>query len=142
MIKNNLNRREFFRSWVVSSQTFNSRAALTSDIRAETYRPLIGRTLRSCPAPLFTCALPSSHHELRRANNCRIGERDGAMESNNEMQSFAARYNTFTIPHQLSKRRASAQSKKKGAAGNTVEWPHERPTPEDVSVIMTISNRA
>ena len=57
------------------------------------------------------------------------------MERNKEMQSFAARLNTFQIAHQLSKRRASSQasSKKKGA-GNTVEWPHERPSGEEVSI--------
>lgn len=53
---------------------------------------------------------------------------------NNEMHSFSARLNTFHIPHQLSKRRASSQSikKKVGGGGNTLEWPHERPSAEDV----------
>ena len=62
------------------------------------------------------------------------------MERNKEMQSYAARLNTFQIAHQLSKRRASAQtssSKKKGA-GNAVEWPHERPSGEEVSEAMLV----
>ena len=50
---------------------------------------------------------------------------------NTDMQTCAARLRTFETAHQLSKRRASSQaSKKKGA--NTVEWPHARPTPQDV----------
>lgn len=50
---------------------------------------------------------------------------------NREMQAQAMRLHTFQTVHQLSKRRASAQtSKKKGA--NTVEWPHDRPAPEEV----------
>ena len=51
------------------------------------------------------------------------------------MQTFAARLASFQHPHHLSKRRASSQSsgsKKKGATAQTVEWPHERPSPEDV----------
>lgn len=57
------------------------------------------------------------------------------MEQNKEMQCFATRLDTFQIAHQLSKRRASAQTtstKKKGGA-NVVEWPHVTPKDEDVS---------
>lgn len=48
-----------------------------------------------------------------------------------EMQTYAARLKTFEQAQQLNKRRASSQtSKKKGA--NVAEWPHDRPTPEEV----------
>ena len=60
------------------------------------------------------------------------------MERNKEMQSFAARLNTFQIAHQLSKRRASSQaSAKKKGAGNAIEWPHERPAGEEVNMPST-----
>ncbi|KAK5175708.1 uncharacterized protein LTR77_000847 [Saxophila tyrrhenica] len=50
------------------------------------------------------------------------------------MHTFAARHNTFTIAHQLSKRRASQTNGKKKAAGaNVVEWTHEQPTGEDLA---------
>ncbi|EME46491.1 hypothetical protein DOTSEDRAFT_169130 [Dothistroma septosporum NZE10] len=44
-----------------------------------------------------------------------------------EMHSYLARLETFQQLHQLSKRRASSQSRKKNA--NTVQWPHEHPDP-------------
>jgi hypothetical protein len=47
-----------------------------------------------------------------------------------EMQSFASRVATFQQPHQLTKRRASSQGKKK--TQQTTEWPHEHPSPEEV----------
>jgi len=47
-----------------------------------------------------------------------------------DMQSFASRVATFQQPHQLSKRRASSQGKKKNQ--QTTEWPHEHPSPEEV----------
>jgi hypothetical protein len=54
------------------------------------------------------------------------------------MQAFVARYNTFTTPHNLGKRRASAQgSKKKAAGAHVVEWPHERPSGDDVSIALS-----
>ncbi|KAK3673216.1 hypothetical protein LTR78_006761 [Recurvomyces mirabilis] len=49
-----------------------------------------------------------------------------------EMQTYSARLNSFQIPHQLSKRRASSSSSKK-KGGNTVEWPHESPSPEELA---------
>ena len=54
------------------------------------------------------------------------------MERSKEMQCFASRLHTFQTAHQLSKRRASQQTKKKGGA-NVVEWPHDTPSGEDVS---------
>ncbi|KAK1060366.1 hypothetical protein LTR12_003681 [Friedmanniomyces endolithicus] len=50
------------------------------------------------------------------------------------MQAWATREATFQRPHQLSKRRASTTSKKKGANTNinTVEWTHELPTVEQL----------
>jgi hypothetical protein len=47
-----------------------------------------------------------------------------------DMQSFASRVATFQQPHQLTKRRASSQGKKK--TQQTTEWPHESPSPEEV----------
>ncbi|KAK4569471.1 hypothetical protein LTR86_003234 [Recurvomyces mirabilis] len=49
-----------------------------------------------------------------------------------EMQTYSARLTSFQIPHQLSKRRASSSSSKK-KGGNTVEWPHESPSPEELA---------
>lgn len=46
------------------------------------------------------------------------------------MQSFAARVATFQQPQQLGKRRASSQGKKK--TQQTIEWPHQQPSPEEV----------
>ncbi|GAB7366251.1 hypothetical protein MBLNU230_g7809t1 [Neophaeotheca triangularis] len=48
-----------------------------------------------------------------------------------DKHSFADRLSTFQHPHQLSKRRASSQTKAKKA--NTVEWPHQRPAPEELA---------
>jgi hypothetical protein len=47
-----------------------------------------------------------------------------------DMRTFASRVATFQQPHQLSKRRASSQGKKKNQ--QTTEWPHENPSPEEV----------
>jgi hypothetical protein len=47
-----------------------------------------------------------------------------------DMRTFASRVATFQQPHQLSKRRASSQGKKKNQ--QTTEWPHEHPSPEEV----------
>jgi hypothetical protein len=47
-----------------------------------------------------------------------------------DMQSYSVRLDTFLLPHQLSKRRASAQTAKKKTG--TVEWPHTLPAPEQV----------
>ncbi|KAK0347078.1 hypothetical protein LTR02_002530 [Friedmanniomyces endolithicus] len=51
------------------------------------------------------------------------------------MQAWATREATFKHPHQLSKRRASTTSKKKGAntQPNTVEWTHELPSVEQLA---------
>jgi hypothetical protein len=53
-----------------------------------------------------------------------------------EMQSFASRVATFQQPHQLTKRRASSQGKKK--TQQTTEWPHENPSPEEVCPFYTM----
>lgn len=55
-----------------------------------------------------------------------------------DMQSFASRVATFQQPHQLSKRRASSQGKKKNQ--QTTEWPHESPSPEEVCMRYVVSN--
>ncbi|EME83429.1 uncharacterized protein MYCFIDRAFT_81705 [Pseudocercospora fijiensis CIRAD86] len=43
-----------------------------------------------------------------------------------DMNSFAARLATFEQPHHLTT--SSNSNKRKGGNGNTVEWPHERPS--------------
>ncbi|KAK0316801.1 hypothetical protein LTR01_000552 [Friedmanniomyces endolithicus] len=50
------------------------------------------------------------------------------------MQAWVVREATFKQPHQLSKRRASTTSRKKGANAhpNTVEWTHELPSVEQL----------
>lgn len=53
------------------------------------------------------------------------------MAASPEMQTFAARLTSFEEAKQLSKRRASSQSSKRKNV-NTVEWPHERPSIEEV----------
>ena len=84
---------------------------------------------------------PATKHEFednRRHNqqHRRAGEIHSILTTNmadrisSEMQSFASRVATFQQPHQLSKRRASSQGKKK--AQQTAEWPHESPSPEEV----------
>ncbi|KAK0904987.1 hypothetical protein LTR02_006687 [Friedmanniomyces endolithicus] len=57
------------------------------------------------------------------------------MAESSSMQAWATREATFQRPHQLSKRRASTTSKKKGANTNTntVEWPHKLPTVEQLA---------
>lgn len=62
---------------------------------------------------------------------------DENMAGTQEMQTFAARLATFHQPHQLSKRRASSQTgsnRSKKNAAHTVEWPHERPSAEQVRI--------
>jgi hypothetical protein len=44
----------------------------------------------------------------------------------------AARLATFHTEHRLEKRRASSQKKKQT---NTLSWPHDVPTPEDVCAL-------
>ncbi|KAF2864288.1 BIR-domain-containing protein [Piedraia hortae CBS 480.64] len=53
------------------------------------------------------------------------------MGDNREMRTYAARLATFQSPRQLSKRRASSQSKRKGA--NVIEWPHDQPAVEELA---------
>lgn len=73
------------------------------------------------------------HHQQQHR---RAGEIHSILTTNmadrisTEMQSFASRVATFQQPHQLSKRRASSQGKKK--AQQIAEWPHESPSPEEV----------
>lgn len=78
----------------------------------------------------------SSSNDIENGVLCTIQSTMATTQSHErEMQSFASRLHTFQITHQLSKRRASTQSsKKKGAAGSAVEWPHQRPAAEDVFI--------
>lgn len=48
-----------------------------------------------------------------------------------ELNTIAGRLATFDTPHQLPKRRASSTKKK---AVTQVSWPHETPTPADVTI--------
>ena len=90
--------------------------------------------------PFRTSVLGECLHRVAQApcrNRRIVSKRPPAMSSakmtaNLEMQSFAARLNTFQTAHQLSKRRASSQQSKKRGGGNAVEWPHERPGGEEV----------
>jgi hypothetical protein len=56
------------------------------------------------------------------------------MERSKEMQSYGARLDTFKTEHHLSKRRASSQQAKKKGGANVVQWPHESPNGDDVSI--------
>lgn len=58
------------------------------------------------------------------------------MTATNDMQTFAARLHSFQTPHQLAKRRASNQAKKKTVG--IAEWPHEKPAPEDVRLTVEL----
>ncbi|TKA70325.1 hypothetical protein B0A55_09630 [Friedmanniomyces simplex] len=51
------------------------------------------------------------------------------------MQTLSARLATFQQVHQLSKRRASSTSKKKGTTTITAEWPHEQPAVEELALV-------
>ena len=101
----------------------------------------LGRKRR--PAPIVYQRDPATKHEFdenrrlhHQQHRRRVGERHSILTTSmadrisTEMQSFASRVATFQQPHQLSKRRASSQGKKK--AQQTAEWPHESPSPEEV----------
>lgn len=71
----------------------------------------------------WTFALPTSHKNTTSPIMSQTGP-------SIDMHSYSVRLDTFLLPHQLSKRRASAQTAKKKAG--TVEWPHKLPAPEQV----------
>ncbi|KAF2773259.1 BIR-domain-containing protein [Teratosphaeria nubilosa] len=54
------------------------------------------------------------------------------MAGSQDMRAYHARLQSFEQPHQLSKRRASSQSKGKKNAG-PVEWPHDSPSPDSLA---------
>lgn len=103
--------------------TFPSLLAYTGLARGTSWS-----SIRGC---LFTSRFPNRHH-----GNCVVTTALDRMAADQAMHSWASRLNTFQIAHQLSKRRASSQQSKKKGAGNTVEWPHEHPSAEEVCITL------
>ena len=128
--------RHYSRSWptlhevawlagLASAPFPSSRQTPIARLRPETARPIAQ----------FDCLLAPKHVPYSLVfhdNPIAAGEINTTMADmiSSDMRSYASRIATFQQPHQLSKRRASSQGKKKNQ--QTTEWPHKHPSPEEV----------